>query len=110
MVGVHLQARARRYPILTTLRFRQRENEEWRSAWTVDMSRTGVLFGHDGPAPEKNSGIEFVVALPVLTGAAGTLVRCTGHVARIEPAGPRRGSWSVAATIDRFEFLERPQE
>ncbi len=110
MVDVELVPRARRYPIATTLRFRQGEDEAWRPAWTLDMSRTGVRFSHEGPAPDTSAVIEFVVALPIFAGAVGTRVRCRGRVARVEPAGPRHGNWTVAATVDDYEFLERPRE
>lgn len=100
-----LRPRARRYPIVTSLRFRQGADEAWRSAWTLDMSSTGVRFSHEGPAPDRETGIEFVVALPFVAGASGSEVRCTGRVARIEPAGPRDGSWTAAVTVDRYEFL-----
>lgn len=104
------QQRARRYPIVTTLRFRQAENEAWRSAWTLDMSRTGVLFSHEGQAPDRNAGIEFVLALPIFAGSAGSRVRCTGRVARVEPTGPRDGNWVVAVTVDKYEFVEGLRE
>ena len=29
------------------------------------MSRTGVLFSHEGTAPDRNAGIEYVLALPI---------------------------------------------
>jgi hypothetical protein len=110
MVNAEMQPRARRYPITTTLRFRQPGDEAWRPAWTLDMSRTGVRFSHEGPAPDTGAGIEFVLALPIFAGAAGSRVRCTGRVQRVEPAGPRHGSWTVAVTVDEYEFLERLQE
>jgi hypothetical protein len=105
MNSVMLRPRARRYPIVTTLRFRQGEDEAWQSAWTLDMSRTGVRFSHEGPAPDRATGIEYVLALPIFTGTAGSQVRCTGRVARLEQIGPRHGSWTVVVTVDHYEFL-----
>ena len=105
MVHAEVQPRARRYPIVTTLRFRQGGDESWRSAWTLDMSRTGVRFSHEGPAPERTVGIEFVLELPIFAGTSGSQVRCTGRVARIEETGPRHGTWTVAVTVDEYEFL-----
>ncbi len=110
MVQLEVRSRARRYPIVTTLSFRQREDEAWRPAWTLDMSRTGVRFSHEGSAPETETGIEFVLALPVFEGPMGSQVRCRGRVARVEQAGPRNGSWTVAVTIDRYEFLAGRQQ
>lgn len=69
------------------------------------MSRTGVRFSHEGPAPDTENGVEFVLALPLFAGASGSEVRCTGRVARLERTGPRDGSWTVAVTVDRYEFL-----
>ena len=106
MNSVELRPRARRYPIVTTLRFRQGTDEAWRSAWTQDMSRTGVRFSHEGPAPDTEIAMEFVLALPIFAGASGAQVRCMGRVARLERTGPRDGSWTVAVTVDRYEFLE----
>jgi hypothetical protein len=74
------------------------------------MSRTGVRFSHEGPALDRTAGIEFVFALPILAARSGFQVRCTGRVARVEPAEPRRGSWTVAVTADEYEFLGRPQD
>lgn len=70
------------------------------------MSRTGVLFSHEGTAPDRNAGIEYVLALPIFAGAVGSRVRCTGRVARVEPTGPREGNWIVAVTVDQYEFVE----
>jgi hypothetical protein len=105
MNSVQLRPRARRYPIVTALRFRQGADEAWQPAWTLDMSRTGVRFSLEGPAPDTESGIEFVLALPIFAGASGSQVRCTGRVARLEQTGPRDGSWTVAVTVDQYEFL-----
>jgi hypothetical protein len=110
MNSVLLRPRARRYPIVTTLRFRQGADEAWRSAWTLDMSRTGVRFSHEGPAPHTETGIEFVLALPIFTGASGSQVRCTGRVARLEQIGLRDGSWTVAVTVDHYQFMAGMQQ
>ncbi|MBL8174022.1 MAG: PilZ domain-containing protein [Bryobacterales bacterium] len=67
---------------------------------TVNLSSGGVLFQSDAPV-EIGQPIEFMITLP--TGNKGTAVRlkCVGKVVRTEIAE----SSSVAATLERFEFV-----
>ncbi|MFN7931887.1 MAG: PilZ domain-containing protein [Bryobacteraceae bacterium] len=71
-----------------------------RSGETVNLSSGGVLFHSDLPV-EIGQPIEFMITLP--TGNKGTAVRlkCVGKVVRTEAAE----SSSVAATLERFEFV-----
>ena len=94
----------------TTLLFRVRETGAWRTARMLNMSRTGVLCSHDGPAPGINEAVEFVVALPVFDGGGSASVRCRGRVARLEP-GPLHAERSAAAlTIEEYAFAGRDEE
>lgn len=71
-----------------------------RTGETVNLSSGGVLFQSDVPV-EIGQPIEFLITLP--TGNKGTAVRlkCVGKVVRTEMAE----SSSVAATLERFEFV-----
>ncbi len=68
---------------------------------TCNLSSSGVLF--TAPADvEIGQPIEFVITLP--TGSEGTAVRlrCVGKVVRLDKT---RKDPSVAATLERFEFV-----
>ncbi len=102
--------RAKRFPIATSLLFREHGGSEWYPASTVNLSHSGVLFQADGPLPGKGDTVDFVVTLPMSGIAPAPHVRCTGRVVRIGPdevAGAGRG---VAVTIDGYAFDDRLPE
>lgn len=70
---------------------------------TKNVSSSGVLFTADADV-QIGQPIEFVITLP--TGAAGSSVRlrCVGKVVRLEQQ-MHGADQSVAATMERFEFL-----
>ena len=107
MVGTEIQQRARRYAMATPLLFRQCGDQDWRPAWTLNLSRTGVLFRADDPPPALNREIEFIFTLPVPGASSGPQVRCLGRVVRVANEGLSGFGRVVAMTIDDYAFLGR---
>ena len=91
-----------RLPLRVPVAFRAHGGDGWSLGWTVNVSRSGVLFD----CVENISvfePIEFVIGLS--TGVPGACnVTCRGQVVRSEPvaAGHR-----IAVTIDVFSDLPR---
>jgi hypothetical protein len=73
---------------------------------TKNLSSSGVLFTADADV-QIGQPIEFMITLP--TGKAGSSVRlrCVGKVVRLDKE--MAGNDSVAATLERFEFV-RPKQ
>ncbi len=76
-------------------------------AQTRDVSARGVCFFLDSTIAE-GSEIEFTLTLPPeITLTESIRVHCRGRVVRVDPAGPN-GKVSIAAIIERYEFLAEP--
>jgi len=78
---------------------------------TRNLSSGGVLFTSDGKL-QKGDPIEYLVTLPAQGTEAGLRLRCMGKVVRVDErdapeAGAARHPFSIAATLERHEFLRR---
>jgi hypothetical protein len=75
---------------------------------TRNLSSGGVLFTADAKM-EVGDPIEYLITLPTETDHAGPVrLRCMGKVLRLEPRGdetPRDHAGTVAATVERYEFI-----
>ncbi len=78
---------------------------------TRNLSSGGVLFTSDGKL-QKGDPIEYLVTLPAKGTEAGVRLRCMGKVVRVDErdapeTGVARRPFSIAATLERHEFLRR---
>jgi len=102
MDAVERPLRARRFPIKTSLRFREQGESEWRLASTINVSRSGVLFRAEGPLADPVHAVDFVIDLPLNGVTPGPQLRCTGHVVRTAPGELAGGGQDVAVSIDGY--------
>jgi hypothetical protein len=77
---------------------------------TRNLSSGGVLFTADGRL-QKGELIEYLVTLPS-TSEEPLRLRCMGKVVRVDEraskeSGASRHPFSIAATLERHEFLRR---
>lgn len=103
MVWMETRRRAKRFPIATSLSFREHGQTQWRDASTVNFSHSGVLFRTSGPLPAVGHAVDFVVTLPLNGVTPAPRVRCTGHVVR-QVEGGGEGGPAVAVVIDGYAF------
>ena len=78
---------------------------------TSNLSSGGVLFTAEGKL-QKGDAVEYFVTLPAQGTEAGIRLRCMGKVVRVDEreapeAGAARHPFSIAATLERHEFLRR---
>lgn len=78
---------------------------------TRNLSSGGVLFTSEGKL-QKGDPIEYLVTLPSQASEAGLRLRCMGKVVRVDErdpmdSNPARAPFSIAATLERHEFLRR---
>ena len=78
---------------------------------TRNLSSGGVLFTAEGKL-QKGDPLEYLVTLPAQGTEAGIRLRCMGKVVRVDEreapeAGAARHPFSIAATLERHEFLRR---
>jgi hypothetical protein len=99
--------RARRFPITTSLVFRELGESQWREASTINVSYSGVLFRAEGAPPGAAHAVEIVLSLPLNGVTPAPLVRCTGHVVRIAPEDLAGEGHAVAVSIDGYVFEGR---
>lgn len=104
MVLIQTRQRATRFPIETSLLFRERGQCEWRVASTLNLSHSGMLFRTQGPLPLVGCAVEFVLMLPVNGLAPTPEIRGIGKVVRLtaEPLP------AAAMTIESHAFDCRP--
>ncbi len=78
--------------------------------FTKNISSNGVLFT-SGAGADLGGPIEYVIKLNELAPQPVSL-RCVGKVVRSEPMyvnGGGRLSFTIAATLERYEFVWEPQ-
>jgi hypothetical protein len=98
-----LKSRPQRFPIQTSLRFREKGEAEWSEGTTVNISRTGVLFQTDEKMePETILEIQIVFPASMTAGAAAHIISW-GPVTRTE--APR-----VAAAFRHHRFTSMSAE
>ena len=78
---------------------------------TRNLSSGGVLFTSDGKL-QKGDSIEYMVTLPSNGGEPALRLRCMGKVVRVDErdlpeSSSSRHPFSIAATLERHEFLRR---
>jgi len=74
------------------------------SATSHDVSSRGICFAVDVPF-EVGAPLEFTLTLPAeVTLTEAIHVRCKARIVRVQ-TGPEGKGMSVAAIIDRYEFL-----
>jgi hypothetical protein len=75
---------------------------------TRNLSSGGVLFTTEGKL-QKGDPIEYMVTLPAQGTEAGLRLRCMGKVVRVDEREgvSSRPPFSIAATLERHEFLRR---
>ncbi|MBI2685144.1 MAG: PilZ domain-containing protein [Acidobacteria bacterium] len=78
---------------------------------TRNLSSGGVLFTSEGRL-QKGDPIEYLVTLPSQGDETGLRLRCMGKVVRVDErdtpeSGAPRHPYSIAATLERHEFLRR---
>jgi hypothetical protein len=90
--------RAKRFPIETSVLYRERGEDTWSTGRSVNVSRTGVLFASDR-ATHIGATIEIVLELaaPLAT------VVCSGRVVRT--VLHEAAFWGIAATISRYSLV-----
>lgn len=71
---------------------------------TRNVSSGGVLFLTDTPIAVGEL-IEYLVTLPSSNDEGTVRVRCRGKVVRRDSAMPAAGGCTVAATVERYEFV-----
>lgn len=106
--GRNRRRRARRFPIATTLLYRERGARQWRRGRTVNVSRTGVLFQPDDSLSLRTPDLDFVVSLPLGGGMPAPRVRCVGRIVRRAFAGCSDPLSEVAVSIDAWALEGRP--
>lgn len=98
-----LRPRATRLPLRVPVVYRAVDHDGWHHAWTVNVSRSGVLLEFD-PLPDHpaTEEMEFVIGLSSGRELLGVHnVRCHGRIVRSERAA-RAGR--VAVTIDQYQY------
>jgi hypothetical protein len=98
-----MKSRSPRFPIQTSLRFREKGEAEWSEGTTVNISRTGVLFQTDEKMePETILEMQIVFPASMTAGAAAHIISW-GPVTRTE--APR-----VAAAFRHHRFTSMSAE
>lgn len=96
--------RAPRFPIQTSLHYRQGGEVDWHEGTTVNISRTGILF-HPDHDIDLQTVLEMRIIFPTeITGTAPTRVVCWGPVVRSETSTGLEPLPMIAASILRYRF------
>lgn len=98
------QARAERFPIRTSLRYRASGESAWSEGTTLNISRSGVFF-----RAEKEVDLKTVLEMRILfpaeiIGENPANVLCWGPVVRMVPPESPHGLPAVAVAILRYRF------
>lgn len=97
--------RAPRFSLQIPLSYRPVGEMAWRDAQTENISRSGVLFRTDRPAPLEMP-VEMRMMLPgEIDGGVAATVVCVGRVVRCAPPTERDARPAVAATILRYQLI-----
>jgi hypothetical protein len=97
--------RARLYPLLLALRFRQLGRKRWSKATTENISYSGVLF-RPGKSMKPDTPIEMRMALPkAVAGEPPATLMCQGRIVRVLPHESENKRPGLAARITEFHFV-----
>jgi len=98
------QARAERFPIRTSLRYRASGQPAWSEGTTLNISRSGVFFRAEKEV-EPKTVLELRILFPAeVIGEAPANVLCWGPVVRTVPPESPQGLPAVAVAILRYRF------
>ncbi len=101
--------RATRFALSAAIQYRRAGDDAWHEGRTVNISRSGVLFGGCAVLFAPATVIEFVLLLP-RPGLPGTSrVRCAGRIVR-HCRGAPGAEPGMAATIEKYDFLGVEEE
>jgi hypothetical protein len=96
--------RAKRFPIMASVLYREHGEPDWHPASTVNFSHLGVLFRSDAPLPTVGRAVDFIVTLPLNGVTPHPRVRCTGHVVRVRDDDIAGRPHAAAVEIDGYAF------
>lgn len=98
------QSRAPRFPIQTSVQYRESGEQDWHEGKSINISRTGILFEAEGDQVLQ-AMLEMRILFPAeVTGESPTNVVCWGPVVRQSPPSSPEGHPTVAASILRYRF------
>lgn len=96
--------RAERFPIRTSLRYRESGESAWSEGTTLNISRSGVFFRAEREVDPKTV-LEMRIQFPAeVVGEAPANVLCWGPVVRTVPPESPHGLPAVAVEILRYRF------
>jgi len=107
VTGPHEHRQGIRFPITTSLLYREHGTLTWHPGSTVNVSRSGVLFRVGGEPPRPAQRMDFVFALPLNGESPPSHVRCTGRVVRTESGSLGAGGHAVAVSIEGYALEGR---
>ena len=109
--------RAQRFPIRTRVLCRRKGQEAWTEGFSVNVSRTGVLFQLE-PVLPPGTPVEIILRLsePTKDEIVRTLpastdelppadVLCIGRIVRTESRRANSAGPALAATIESYSFM-----
>jgi hypothetical protein len=94
--------RAQRFPIKTSLQYRESGTVDWKIGTTVNISRSGLLFRAETDLDPKTLVEMQIVFSPEMTGTSEAKVVCWGPIVRKESLLPQP---ALAANILRYRFV-----
>ena len=101
--------RATRYQVTLPLQYRRKGAPQWHSAFTENVSRSGMLFRFSedplGLAKQSSSHGTLELSLKLRRIGVGTApgpIRRLGAVVRVEPPGALRAQTAVAVAFDAY--------
>ena len=96
--------RPARFPIRTPFRYRESGAVPWRRGFTVDISRSGVLFQAEYTVAPKTI-LEMQIAFPPeMTGGVAASLFCCGPVLRCEARETPCAQTLLAACFFNYRF------
>ena len=96
--------RASRFVVRLPVRYRTAGDLDWRVGFTVNISRSGVLFRPERVV-EPKTPIDMILVLPGgVAGEPPSRLRCQGEVVRTTPAAEADVPPSVAAAVDDYRL------
>lgn len=102
--------RARRYGIVTTIRYRVRGEKTWREGMLKNISMSGLLMAADWPLDE-GTNVEMRFTLPVeLKGKRAADVWCRGIVIRSEREAAAKGAVNIATRLSFSRLLRQKSD
>ena len=96
--------RASRFGVQLQVRYRTAGDLDWRVGFTINISRSGVLFRPEGVV-EPKMPIDMILVLPGgVAGEPPSRLRCQGEVVRTTPAAEADVAPTVAAAVGDYRL------